>query len=165
MNNNTIWIKDLNKLVKEYNNSYHRTIKMKPIDASKESNENIVRKNCNFEMTVKKPKFKISDKVKISLLKNSFEKGYPSNWSEQIYVIYDIKTSNVHYYFLKDLNGEILDGAFYQEELLKTNIEDNDLHTIEKIIKKISNKYLVKWRGYDDSFNSYVNKNDIVKYV
>ena len=144
LNNNTIWIKDLNKLVKEYNNSYHRTIKMKPIDASKKSNENIVRKNYNFEITNKKQKFKIGDKVRISLSKNTFEKGYTSNWSEQIYVIDDIKSRNVHYYFLKDLNGKKLDGSFYQEELLKANIKDNDLYLIEKIIKKIGNKYLVK---------------------
>ena len=115
LNNNTIWIKDLNELVKEYNNSYYRTIKMKPIDASKISDENIVRKNYNFEITVKKPKFKIGDKVRMSLLKNTFEKGYTSNWSEQIYVIYDIKTSDVDYYFLKDLNKKKLDGSFYQE--------------------------------------------------
>ena len=165
LNNNTIWIKDLNKLVKEYNNSYHRTIKMKPVDASKKSNENIVRKNYNFEIITNKKKFKIGDKVRISLLKNTFEKGYTSNWSEQIYVIYDIKSSNVHYYYLKDLNGEKLDGTFYQEELLKTNIKEHDLYIIEKIINKVGNKYLVKWKGYDDSFNSYVNKNDIVKYV
>ena len=165
LNNNTIWIKDLNKLVKEYNNSYHRTIKMKPVDTSKKSNENIVRKNYNFEITNKKPKFSIGDKVRVSLLKNTFEKGYTSNWSEQIYVIDDIKTSNVHYYYLKDLNGGKLDGTFYQEELLKTNMKENDLYIIEKIIKKVGNKYLVKWKGYDNSFNSYVNKNDIVKYV
>ena len=79
LNNITIWIKDLNKLVKEYNNSYHRTIKMKPIDASKKSNKNIVRKNYNFEITVKNPKFKIGDRVGISLLKNTFEKGHTSN--------------------------------------------------------------------------------------
>ena len=72
LNNNTIWIKDLNKLVKEYNNSYHRTIKMAPLNASKKSNENIVRKNYNFEITDKKPKFSIGDKVRISLLKNTF---------------------------------------------------------------------------------------------
>ena len=132
MNNNTIWIKDLNKLVKEYNNCYHRTIKMKLIDASKNSNENIVRKNYNFEITNKNPKFSIGDKVRISFLKNTFEKGYISNWSEQIYVIYDIKSSNVHYYFLKDLNGEKLDGYFYPGELLKTNMKDNDLYIIEK---------------------------------
>ena len=165
LNNNTIWIKDLNKLVKEYNNSYHRTIKMTPLNASKKSNENIVRKNHNFEITDKKQKFKIGDKVRVSLLKNTFEKGYTSNWSEQIYVIYDIKSSNVHYYYLKDLNGNEIDGIFYQEELLKTNMKENDLYIIEKIIKKVGNKYLVKWRGYDDTFNSYVNENDIVKYV
>ena len=128
---------------------------MKPIDASKKSNENIVRKNYNFEITNKKPKFSIGDKVRISLLKNTFEKDYTSNWSKQIYVIYDIKTSNIHYYYLKDLSGEKLDGTFYQE-LLKTDMEDNDLYIIKKIIKKINNKYFVKWKGYDDSFNSYV---------
>ena len=165
LNNNTIWIKDLNKLVKEYNSSYHRTIKMKPVDVSKKSNENIVRKNYNFEIITNKKKFKIGDKVRISLLKNTFEKGYTSNWSEQIYVIYDIKSSNVHYYYLKDLNGNKIDGMFYQEELLKTNMKENDLYIIEKIIKKVGNKYLVKWREYDDTFNSYVNENDIVKYV
>ena len=165
LNNNTIWIKDLNKLVKDYNNSYHRTIKMKPVEASKKSNENIVRKNYNFEIITNKRKFKIGDKVRISLLKNTFEKGYTSNWSEQIYVIYDIKSSNVHYYYLKDLNGNKIDGMFYEQELLKTNMKENDLYIIEKIIKKVDNKYLVKWRGYDDTFNSYVNENDIVKYV
>ena len=71
----------------------------------------------------------------------------------------------MHYYYLKDLNGNKIDGVFYEQELLKTNIKDNDLYIIEKIIKKTGNKYLVKWRGYDDSLNSYVNKNDIVKYV
>ena len=69
MNNNTIWIKDLNKLVKEYINSRHRSIKISSLNASKKSNENIVRKNYNFEITVKKSKFSIGDKVRISLLK------------------------------------------------------------------------------------------------
>ena len=100
LNSNTIWIRNLDKLVKECNNSYHRTIRKKPIDASKKSNENIVRKNYNFEITNKKQKFKIGDKVRVSLLKNTFEKGYTSNWSEEIFIIYDIKTSNVHYYYL-----------------------------------------------------------------
>ena len=63
------------------------------------------------------------------------------------------------------MNGEKLDGMFYQEELLKTNMKENDLYIIEKIIKKVGKKYLIKWKGYNDSFNSYVNKNDIVKYV
>ena len=105
---------------------------MKPIDASKKSNENIVRKNYNFKITDKKPKFSIGDKVRVSLLKNTFEKRYTSNWSKEIFIIYDIKTSNVHYYCLKDLNGDKLDGTFYQEELLNTNMKENDLYITEK---------------------------------
>ena len=166
LNNNTIWINDLDKLVKEYNNSYHRSIKMKPIDASKKSNENMVRNNLyNFKITNKKPKFSIGDKVRVSLIKNTFEKSYTSNWSEEIFIIDNIKTSNVHYYFLKNLKEEKIDGMFYQEELLKTNMKENDLYIIEKIIRKNKNKYLVKWRNYSDDFNSWVDKNDIIKYT
>ena len=164
LNNSTIWINDLDKLVNEYNNSYHRSIKMKPIDASKKSNENIVRNNLyNFKYTNKKPKFSIGNRVRISLLKNTFEKSYTSNWSQEIFIIDDIKTSNIHYYFLKDLQGEKIDGMFYEQELLKT--KQNDLYIIEKIIKKVGNKYLVKWKNYPNKFNSYVNQNDIVKYL
>ena len=63
------------------------------------------------------------------------------------------------------MNGNKIYGMFYQQELLKTNIKENGLYIIEKIIKKVDKKYLVKWRGYDHSFNSYVNENDIVKYI
>ena len=120
LNNNTIWINDLDKLTNEYNNSYHRSIKMKPILASIKSNEDVVRNILyNLKITNKNPKFKINDKVRVSLLKNTFEKSYTSNWSEEIFIIDNVKTSNVHYYFLRDLNGEKLQGSFYQEELLK----------------------------------------------
>ena len=137
---------------------------MKPIVASKKSNENVVRNNLyNFKIINKKPKFSIGDKVRVSLLKNTFEKSYISNWSEEIFIIDNIKTINVHYYFLKDLQGEKIDGMFYQEELLKT--KQNDLYIIEKIISKNKDKYLVKWKNYSDKFNSYVNQNDIVKYL
>ena len=166
LNNNTIWINDLDKLVNEYNNSYHRSIKMKPINASLKSNENYVRNNLyNFKNTNKKPKFSIGDKVRISLLKNTFEKSYTSNWSEEIFIIDNIKTSNVHYYFLKNLKKEKIDGMFYEQELLKTNMKENDLYIIEKIIRKNKDKYLVKWRNYSNEFNSWIDKNDIIKYT
>ena len=164
LNNNTIWINDLDKLVNEYNNSYRRSIKMKPIIASKKSIENIIRNNLyNFNIINKKPKFSIGDRVRISLLKNPFKKSYTSNWSGEIFIIDNIKTSNVHYYFLKDLNGEKIDGMFYEQELLKT--KQNDLYIIEKIISKNKDRYLIKWKNYSDKFNSYVDKNDIVKYL
>ena len=85
----------------------------------KKSNVNFVRKNYNFEITNKKPKFSIGYKVRFSLLKHNFEKGYTSNWSEQIYVIYEVESSNFHYYFLKELNGNKIDGMFIKKNYQK----------------------------------------------
>ena len=161
-NNNTIFYNIIDKLVNEYNNKYHRTIKMTPVEASKKINENKIKQFYNFEKTNKIAKFKIGDHVRISLNKNIFEKSYETNWTEEIFVIYDIKYSNVPYYYLKDLNDEKLDGTFYEQELQKTNLT---LYVIEKIIKTKNDKLFVKWRGYNNSFNSWINKKDVIKYT
>ena len=161
-NNNTIFYNIIDKLVNEYNNKYHRTIKMTPVEASKKINENKIKQIYNFEKTNKIAKFKIGDHVRISLNKNIFEKSYETNWTEEIFVIYDIKYSNVPYYYLKDLNDEKLDGTFYEQELQKTNLT---LYVIEKIIKIKNDKLFVKWRGYKNSFNSWIDKKDVIKYT
>ena len=162
-NNNTIFYNILDELVNNYNNKYHSTIKITPVEASKKINENKIKNIYNFEKTKKPGKFKIGDRVRISLEKNIFEKSYETNWTEEIFEIYDIKYSNVPYYYLKDLNNEKLDGTFYEQELQKT--KQNDLYTIEKILKTNNDKIYVKWRGYDNSFNSWINKNMVTKYL
>ena len=162
-NNNTIFYNILDELVNNYNNKYHSTIKMTPIEGSKKVNENKIKNIYNFEKTKKPGKFKIGDRVRLSLVKNIFEKSYETNWTEEIFEIYDIKYSNVPYYYLKDLNNEKLDGTFYEQELQKT--KQNDLYIIEKILKTNKDKIYVKWRGYDNSFNSWINKNMVTKYL
>ena len=162
-NNNTIFYNILDELVNNYNNKYHSTIKMTPVEASKKINEKKIKNIYNFEKTKKPGKFKIGDRVRISLEKNIFEKSYETNWTEEIFEIYDIKYSNVPYYYLKDLNNEKLDGTFYEQELQKT--KQDDLYTIEKILKTNNDKIFVKWRGYDNSFNSWINKNTVTKYL
>ena len=162
-NNNTIFYNILDKLVKNYNNKYHSTIKMSPIEGSKKINEKKIKNIYNFEKTKKLGKFKIGDRVRISLEKNIFEKSYETNWTEEIFEIYDIKYSNVPYYYLKDLNNEKLQGTFYEQELQKT--KQDDLYTIEKILKTNKNKVYVKFKGYSNDFNQWVNKSDITKYL
>ena len=83
----------------------------------------------------------------------------------EIFEIYDIKYSNVLYYYLKDLNGEKIEVSFYQQELQKTNFKKDDLYIIEKVLKATNDKAYVKWRNYNSSFNSWVNKSDIRKYL
>ena len=162
-NNNTIFYNILDELVNNYNNKYHSTIKMTPIEGSKKIIEKKIKNIYNFEKTKKLGKFKIGDKVRISLEKNIFEKGYDTNWTQEIFVIYNIKYSNVPYYYLKDLNNEKLQGTFYEQELQKT--KQDDLYTIEKILKTNKNKVYVKFKGYSNDFNQWVNKSDITKYL
>ena len=165
-NNNTIYNNILPKLIKIYNNRYHSTIKMSPIKVNK-NNEKYIKENIyTYNKTSKIPKFKIGDLVRISLKRRDiFDK--PSNnikWSEELFKIYSINRSNVITYKIKDFNDNIIDGIFYQHELQKTkNI--SGVYIIEKIIKKNKNKYLVKWRNYSDDFNSWINKDDVVKHT
>ena len=102
----------------------------------------------------------------MSLEKNIFEKSYETNWTEEIFKIYDIKYSNVPYYYLKDLNGEKIEGSFYEQELQKTNFKKDDEYIIEKILKTKGNQIYVKWRGYNsNNFNSWIDKNAVTKFL
>ena len=119
-NNNTVWY-ILPKLIKIYNNRYHSTIKMKPIEVNK-NNEKYIKENIyTYNKTTKIPKFKIGDLIRISLKRrNLFDK--PSGnirWSEELFKIHSINRSNVITYKIKDLNGEIIEGIFYEKELKK----------------------------------------------
>ena len=107
----------------------------------------------------KNPKFKVSDYVRISKYRNIFAKGYTPNWSEEVSVVSEIKNNAPWTYVISDLNGEEIFGSFYKKELQKTNQEK---FRIEKIIKRKGDKPYVKWKGYDDSFNSWINEKDIL---
>ena len=165
-NNNTIWFNILPNLIKIYNNRYHSTIKMKPIQVNK-SNEKYIKENIyTYNKTSKIPKFKINDLVRISLKRRPIFDKPSSNikWSEELFKIHSINKSNVITYEIKDLNDEIIDGIFYERELQKSK-NTSQVYIIEKIIRKNRDKYLVKWQGYSNDFNSYVDKDDIIKHT
>ena len=91
----------LNDIVDEYNNTYRKTIKMKPIDVGDDSFA-----EYNEESNEKGPKFKVDDHVRISKFKNVFAKGYTPNWSEEIFVAKKIKNTMPCTHVINDLNGE-----------------------------------------------------------
>ena len=166
-NNNAVWYNILPKLIKFYNNRYHNTIKDKPININN-SNEKYIKDTIyKYNITNKIPKFKINDIIRISLKRRElFEK--PSDnikWSEELFKIHSINKSNVITYKITDMNNEIMQGIFYEKELQLSKMKEDGLYIIEKIIKKVDDRYLIKWRNYSNDFNSWINKNDIVKYV
>ena len=83
------WIDMLDKLMLQYNNKFHSTIKMTPTEASRHSTIEtpVELPVLPFEIIQKLPKFKVKDKVRISRVKGLFEKGYLPNWSEEIFRI------------------------------------------------------------------------------
>ena len=149
-----MYIDKLDDIVKECNNKYHTSIKMKSIDVKDNTYVDFKK-----EINNKDHKFKVGDYIRISKYKNIFAKGNMSNCSEELFLIEKVKNTVPWTYVINDLNGEEIIGTFYEKELQKTNQKE---FRIEKVIKRKGDKLYVKWKGYDNSFNSWIDKKDIV---
>ena len=110
-----VYINKLDDIVNKYN-TYHTRIKIKPIDVKDNTYINIGK-----EVNDKDPKFKVGDHVTISKYENIFAKGYTPNWSEEIFVIKEIKNTVPWTYVINYLNGEEITRTFYEKELQKIN--------------------------------------------
>ena len=126
----------LDDIVDKYNNTVHRSIKMKPIDVAGDSYA-----EYNEDFNKKDPKFKVGDHVRISKYKNILAKGCTPNWSEEVFVVSKIKNTVSWTYFVNDLNREKIIGTFYEKELQKTNQNE---YRIEKVLKRKGDKLHVK---------------------
>ena len=137
---------------------------MTPTEASKKKNEGTVYFNLhrNLKQLSSKPKFQVGDKVRISKYKRKvFDKDYTENWTEELFIIDKIQYTTPITYKLKDLNDEKIKGSFYEPKLLKANQE---IFRIDKVIRRDYKKKqaLVKWKGYNDDFNSWIPIKDLV---
>ena len=146
-----IYLDVLDDIVNKYTNTVHKTIKMKPIDVTDDS-----LAEYNEKGNKKGPKFKVGDHVRISKYKNIFAKGY---WSKEVFIVNKIKNTVPWTYTISDLNDEQIIGSFYEKELQKTNQKE---FRIEKVLKRKDDQLYFKWKGYDNSFNSWINKNDLL---
>ena len=127
---------------------------MKAVDV--ESNTYV---ESSKEINEKNPKFKTGDNVRISKYKNMFAKGYTPNQSGEVFVIKNVKDTVPWTYVINYLKGEGFLGRFYEKELQQT---DQKEFRIENIMKRKGDKLYVKWKGYNNWFNCWINKKDIV---
>ena len=167
-NNTNRYIDALDDIVHSYNDSHHRTIQMKPKDVNE---DNVARVLANIRKSLKfkdqKHSLNIGDVVKIPRKKGTFEKGAASNWTvENFKVRSKKKTPHKYIYKLADVDGEEIEGVFYPEEVNKV-VEPKE-YKIEKVLRKRTNKstlkpeYFVKWLGFPDKFNSWVQDDDFL---
>ena len=127
---------------------------MKSIDVTDDSYA-----EYNEDINKLDPKFKVGDYVRILKCKNIFTKGYTPNWPEEVFVVSKIKNTVPWIYVVSDLNGEEITGTFYEKDLQKTSQEK---FRIDRVLKRKGNKLYVKWKGYDNSFNGWIDKKDLV---
>ena len=90
--------------------------------------------------------------------KKMFAKGYTQNWSEEVFVVSKIRDTVPWTYLISNLNGEPIIGSIYEKELRKTSQEK---FRIENLIKRKADKLYVKWKGYNNPFNSWIDKKDL----
>jgi len=153
----------LDDLVHSYNNTYHRSIGMKPTEVDSSMEQQVRERLYPLKPKTFKWKFDLNDHVRMSMHRESFQKGYTGNWSEELFVIVTRHSTVPVTYGLQDLAGEDIKGKFYEQELQKVAKTDR-AYIIEKILKtrKRAGKieYFVKWRSYPDKFNSWVDNVD-----
>ena len=164
------YIDALPQLVQTYNNRKHRMIGTTPAIAENDETTHLeIRKlAAKYHETIKsKPiVFRIRDTVRIAKIKDKFSRGYNEQQMLEIYKIKEIKTNNkIPMYVLETYNGdETIVGSFYSFELVKIT---GDIFRVEKVIKKRrrNNKleYFVKWKGFNDNYNSWIDSTDVAQ--
>ena len=127
---------------------------MKPVDV-KDNTYIDFTKNVNE----KDLKFEAVDLVRTSNYKNIFAKGCTPNWSKEVFVIQKVKNTVPWISVVSNLNGEKIFGTFYEKEFQKPNGKEL---RIGKVIKKKGVKLYIKWKGYDNSFNRWIGKKDVI---
>ena len=169
------YIDIVEKIVHAYNRTLHSGTRMRPIDvtlynASTVSENLAKRAHYNYQRrAILLPKFKVGNLVRISRTKNTFQKGYEKNFSEEVFKIISVSTrQNLYTYVLEDLNGEIIDGFFYPEELVlvgRERLAPDKRFKVERVIRTegrgAKKRALVKWFGYPDKFNSWVKASEL----
>ena len=159
----------LQDFAKSYNSTVHSSIKMTPEDVSEENATQVWMNLYWPKEKSKRPHFKhnVGDYVRLSYLRRTFQREYDQRWTGEIFkVSRRYSRGGLPIYRIKDFNGMDIDGTFYQSELQKVTIKDDQLWKVDKILKqrRRNNKteYFVRWLHWPKSFDSWVDAKDIV---
>jgi hypothetical protein len=175
------WVRVLPEITNSYNNTYHRSIRMSPVQAEKTND--VTLWNILYQSPAEKKtiipkvggpkrinpyKFKEGDKVKLSFLKVPFVKDYDSKWTDEYFLITGRNNEqNVVQYTIKDCHNNPIKGRFYEQELQRVEIPDgaNTVYNIESILKRRTRngkkEVFVHWEGWDKRYRSWIPASEV----
>lgn len=164
--NTLSYVPVLQSLVKGYNVSYHRSIGMVPKKNEREVWNRLYDKrttNSTKRKGYARVKFVVGDRVRLN---KKSKKGYLEKlpgWTEEVFAISRVIPGLVTTYKIKEIDDTPIGGTFYAHDLQKVTVPDDDLFRIEKVVKREGDKLLVRWKGWPDKYDSWIEKKDVKK--
>ncbi len=169
--NNNVWIDDLQDVVYAINHSHNNAIGTSPASVDFTNHVEIFHrlyKPPSRVVSVPNDTFKEGQHVRLLSLKKTFDKGYRSRWTHEIFVITGVfftADGRIRFYTVKDMNNEKIHGTFYHFELQPTSKPGYKIDQIYSDSNEDSDYKLVKWLDLPSSKNSYVKKKDLKRYL
>ena len=122
------WLNHINNALDKYNNRVHGTTKMTPFEMSFKIPIHAIATTASPKCHAASPKFQVDDFVRVPDKRNIYSKGYTTNWNREFFKIHSINSTNPITYTLNDENGEIIQGKYYEQGLLRSvfNFESNN---------------------------------------
>ena len=157
------YIDILPDLVKSINNSFHRTIKTTPASVDKSNQSEIWETLYASKKKPYKVRFNVGDQVRISIEKHILSKGYRPNYSKEVFIVSKILRREPATYKIKDGQDEVIDGVFYNEELVRVLTADAPVRKIQTVKKSERREgelwHLVK---FEDKKESWIRNDELI---
>ena len=159
----------LQDLMQSYNNTTHSSIGKKPAEVSRDNEAEVRAKLAEIwkrpPPKESKSSPQVGDHVRLSIARHPFRKGYLPQWTEEIFTVHKVLKTKPTTYRLADLQGEVIEGTFYVQELQKVPKKSDRVYRVEKILKTRRRgrrkEFFVKWLGYPKNFNSWIREEDM----
>lgn len=162
-NNSLNYLDILDDLVKSYNASHHRSIDMAPQDVSFDNERKVW--NTLYSRRLRRTvghRYKVGDKVRLSKAKRVFKKGYLPGWTEEVFVVARVLNYKIPAYKINEYDGTPVEGTFYEPEMQKVNVSENDYFRVEKVLKRSKGQALIQWKGWPSKYNSWIDERNLV---
>ena len=172
-----VWYNVVSDVIRNYNNSWHSGIRTRPIDVNS-TNESALWKQQylppedgkDVKKKVKPFKFKPGDVVRLSFNKRLFTRHYDQSWTDQLYIVASrFRRDGINVYKIHDYtNTSLIDGSLYSPEMAAVSVNPDTMYRISRVLKTKTlkgKKYsLVRWTGWDPSYDSYIPNTELKRF-
>lgn len=134
---------------------------MAPNEVNSINEQDLLNTVYNYKRVYSKEraaKFKVGDYVRISEYRTVFSKGYTPNWTTAIFKVRKVQYTDPITYLLESWDGQEIKGSMYAEELQR--VRDHNAYLIERVLARRNGRMRVKWLGFSDAYNSWIDETD-----